>query len=608
MTIRLHELAVTGPNKEPALLVFHGKSHLIFGPTDTGKSYVVECLRFALGGSQRPKDVGYSEGYNRVALQITSGDETEFTLFRDLTEGNESVYQGFHSDFPPTDATPLPQEISRLLLSCANGEGKKILTKSGTRGNFTAGDLRHVSIFDEIETLNNVPLEGKDTNLKVRNKSALALILTGVDDSDILLPPSTNARNIAKGHVEALTEELSNLRADISEEIPKSEAEAALVRVSAEIDRIYSYLQIHSEELNTLKKERALIDREVHMLSQRFSALVEARSRFLLLDKKYENDLQRLQAICTAASIVTNFDARPCPLCLTDIQHQSRHSSEDENFLVLKQAAEVEGNKILGLRRGLQQALTDVIEELLQIGNQLDVGRETTQRNLERQEVLLSPEARDLKSGLETLVDRKSKLSFFLRDLERAERLELKINEVRASTKPKKQKIDRDISHSATNLCARIKDLLQEWGVPNVRSVHFNESVADIDINQRKRISYGKGKRGIFLTAYVLALMEQAIAKDHPHLGIIVVDSPVVTYRDPKHGKDDKEELLPVGVKDKFYSWLSDRNGDGQIIVLENEEPDEEIKSKMNITEFFGPNADNMRIGFFPISEDAGVT
>lgn len=600
MTVRLHKLAVTGPGKKPALLNFNGESHLIFGPTDTGKSYIVECLRYCLGSSQRPKDIGCSEGYTRVALQVSAVNETNYTIFRDMTEGNGFAYLGFHVYPPQGEISPLSEEVSQLIVSLSNGYDRKILTKSGTLGNFTAGDLRRVSLFDEIETLDNVSLVGKDTNLKVRNRSALALILTGTDDSEIVLPPSTTKRNIAKGHVEALTEEVAGLRADIPGGMSKSEIQETLALVSSEIERINSYLQIHAKDLESIKKERARIDKKNQGLSQRRSALNEAESRFLLLDNKYESDLQRLQAIGTAASIVTNFETRPCPLCLTDIAHQARHTNEDDNMIDLRQAAQAECEKILGLRGGLQQALSDVLEELEEVRQQLDLGIEAMQLIIKRQESLLSPTVPRLENGLSALAERKSILLIAIRDLERVERLEARLNEMKTKAKRQKQKIERDISQSATLLCDRIKELLENWAVPDVRSVYYDEPEADIKINQRKRISYGKGKRGIFLTAYVVALMERAVTNKLPHLGFIAVDSPVVTYKDPKHSSEDSEELLPVAVKDQFYAWLSDRKEEGQIIVLENEEPDEQLKSKLHLTEFVGLGMLKGRVGFFP--------
>lgn len=599
MTIRLHTLAVTGPDKKPALLELNGESHLVFGPTDTGKSYLIECLRYCLGSNQRPKDIGYSEGYTRVALQVSVSDEEKYTLIRDLTEGGELVFPGFHSYPPLVNVEPLNREISELLVSWSSASGKRILAKSGTLANFTAGDLRRVSIFDEIETLDNVPLEGSDTNLKVRNKSALALILTGSDDTEVALPPSTAARNVAKGHVEALTEEIKSLLADIPDGITKHEAEDAFLRISVEIERINSYLQSHAEELDSLKKERARIYGENQGLIQRISALTEAQNRFLLLDKKYLNDLQRLHAIGTAAALVTSFETRPCPLCMTDMQHQVRHMGQ-ENAPVLRQAAQAESEKIVRLREGLQEALADVSEEVEDMHRRLEEGQTSAKENLHRQELLLSPVAPNLERGLAALTEQKSVLAIAVNDLERIDRLQRRVDDMKARTKRKKQKVERDFSQSATHLCGRIAALLQDWGVPGVDTVWFDESVSDIEINQRKRISFGKGKRGIFLTAYMVALMERALGSGHPHLGVIVIDSPVVTYKDPKHADKDSDELLDVGVKNKFYAWLANRGEDGQVIVLENEEPDEQLKSELHITEFVGTGMSEGRVGFFP--------
>ena len=61
--------------------------------------------------------------------------------------------------------------------------------------------------------------------------------------------------------------------------------------------------------------------------------------------------------------------------------------------------------------------------------------------------------------------------------------------------------------------------------------------------------------------------------------------------------------MLPEGVKDSFYGWLATRKDIGQIIVLENEKPNEQQKNQLSYTEFFGPSAvDGERVGFFPVN------
>src|SRR5689334_11363745 len=98
--LSIHKLVLTGPTKPNAELAPGGASHLVFGPTDTGKSYIASCIAYCLGSDEKPLDVGLSEGYTRAALQVRLADGSEFTLFRDLIAGSEVVYAGFH-DLPP---------------------------------------------------------------------------------------------------------------------------------------------------------------------------------------------------------------------------------------------------------------------------------------------------------------------------------------------------------------------------------------------------------------------------------------------------------------------------------------------------------------------------
>ncbi|MGE6454897.1 hypothetical protein ACQKC5_21355 [Shewanella baltica] len=601
MTISIYELVVTGPGKLPAKLTLNGKSHLVFGPTDTGKSYIVECLRYCLGGGQKPKGVGFSDGYTRAALQISLSNGHFFTLFRDLLGGDEAVYDGVH-EYPPQSEMPLENNISDLLPIWCGATGVKILVKSGKLGNLTAGDLRRVSIFDEIETLDNVSFEGKDTNLKTRNKSALAMLLSGSDDSEMILPTSTNDRNIAKGHAEAINDQISSLIADVPEGLAMKDAQEGLLKVTAEIEAVNGYMNSHASELAELRNARLGIAKEGRRLSQELAALKEAGNRFQLLDKKYVSDQQRLQAISTAASIAESFEVRPCPLCYTDIQHQLRHQSHDTQAPMLRLAAHAENEKISGLREGLKEALNDVFINLDEISEVLKQNEKEAQENEQKQNALIAPQNINAKRGLATLSDRKVFLSMAIGNLIRVENLRIRLAEMKDKSKRKKQNVNRDMSESSTALCKRVKALLDDWGVPGVDSVYFDDSVSDIDINQRKRTSYGKGKRGIFLTAYMVALMERAAINGHPHLGFTIIDSPVVTYKDPKHGTNsDGEELLDESVKDRFYSWLASRTEPGQILILENEEPNLKTLKELHFTEFAGVGNLNGRSGFFPV-------
>lgn len=605
MSIRIHRLVVTGSNKQDAILDLEGKSHLVFGPTDTGKSYILECLRYCLGSSKRPRGIGYSEGYTLAGLQVSIDDQTKFTLFRDFLHGEEAVYENFH-DYPPTaDASSrLVEGISELLLIWAGATNKKILTKSGKLSNFSASALRYLCLFDEIETLDKVPLEGKDRALQMRNRSAIALAMSSADDSNAVLVATTDQRNVAKGHAEAIEEEILSLSDDVSKsftaKVSRKEIEASLSRANAEIDRVEAYFKTHAKELSDLKAAHSFIEGRSRGVKQQLASLKEAQGRFALLDSKYESDIQRLQMIYAAAEVVATFETRPCPLCKTDLSHQEAHVEDEEKQLALRQAAVAEVEKIDALRRGLAAALSDIQKDIL--GTEADLWqlRKEAKINFESQSNLVQPLASDSGTTLSELIERKSVLSIALKNLERVEYLTDRLTVAQVQTKRVKQVIERNIATSASNLCTRISLMLKKWNVPGVDSVFYDESTADLFINNRERISYGKGKRGIFLTAYVVALMEQALEIGSPHLGVVAIDSPVVTYKDPKHGSMDQEEVIDPIVKDRFYTWLADRKEPGQVIILENEEPPAELMDKLLFTEFVGSSISSGRSGFFP--------
>jgi hypothetical protein len=352
--------------------------------------------------------------------------------------------------------------------------------------------------------------------------------------------------------------------------------------------------------LAELKSAHAVIEGKSREIKHQLASLKEDQGRFVLLDSKYESDMQRLQTISAAAEVVATFDTRPCPLCKTDLSHQQAHVEDEEKQFALRQAAAAEVSKIIALRRGLAIALSDVKKAIQEGTATLQQLQKESKNNLEAQAALVQPLSSNSGTALSQLTERKAVFLMAVRDMERVENLTNRVTVMQARTKRGKQVVERDMSTSASILCARISQILKKWNVPGVDQVFFDDSKADLFINNRERISYGKGKRGIFLTAYVVALMERAFEIGSPHLGVVAIDSPVVTYKDPKHGSMDEDEALDPVVKDRFYTWLAERKELGQVIVLENEEPLEELRQKLFFTEFIGPDVKDGRAGFFP--------
>jgi hypothetical protein len=98
----------------------------------------------------------------------------------------------------------------------------------------------------------------------------------------------------------------------------------------------------------------------------------------------------------------------------------------------------------------------------------------------------------------------------------------------------------------------------------------------DIVISGKARKDDGKGYRAITYAAFMVGVLRQANQKHRRHPGFIVMDSPLVTYREP-----------------------DENMGDGQVIVLENEEPPEDLRNSIAYTAFT-KNRNTGRYGLFP--------
>jgi len=601
MGLKLHKLCITGPGRRPAELTFDGRSYLVFGPTDTGKSYVLESLRYGLGATDKPRDNDFSGGYTRLALQLQSAAGVKLTFFRDLVDGSESVHDGYHQ-IPPQDelSETKTRKIAGVVAHLCGALEKRILVKAGTRERLAAGDLRYFSLFDEIETLDLKPLVGTNRGLQWRRRASGAVILTGQDDGGLTLVSSATVRATASGYVDAVDEELATLKAGLPQNTTASQARDAIDRLDARIQHIQTFYQSNEDALNNLKRERLLIQRDSRRVANERAALTEARTRFELLKEKYASDLLRLDAVRTAGSVMDLFAMQPCPVCDTPLAAQSRHvHGESDSFAAMINAAQAESKKIVRLRAGLAPVIDELDSDIESLTSRLAELRDEEAANLLAQDALFTnfPESSNL--SLSVLTANRTELVLASRDFDRIEALIQRRQEHAQRAKRKAQPIVRNVAADALNVCNRIKQLLREWGVPGVEAVHFDEQDVDILINQRGRVSFGKGKRGIFLTAYVVALMEHALLNGNPHLGFVAVDSPVVTYKDPKHGGKG-EELLDTTVADRFYEWLAARREPGQVIVLENEEPSTALLKQIGHTEFIGESGGPGRRGFFP--------
>src|SRR5882724_5787100 len=98
--IRLRHLSFHGPGLPSASLSFGPGLNVLYGASDTGKSFVVEAIDFMLGGKTALREIPERFGYDRVLLGLESLGEEQFTILRSAEGGDFRIYNGLLFDVP----------------------------------------------------------------------------------------------------------------------------------------------------------------------------------------------------------------------------------------------------------------------------------------------------------------------------------------------------------------------------------------------------------------------------------------------------------------------------------------------------------------------------
>ncbi|MFZ1617771.1 MAG: hypothetical protein WAT41_10520, partial [Flavobacteriales bacterium] len=129
---------------------------------------------------------------------------------------------------------------------------------------------------------------------------------------------------------------------------------------------------------------------------------------------------------------------------------------------------------------------------------------------------------------------------------------------------------------------------------PKLTAVSYSEDKSDFVISGEDRSLFGKGYRAIIYASFIVAIQELLFNRSYS-VGIPVLDSPLVTYKKPSSNNEE----IPIDLAMDFYRYISRNKLLNQIIIIENEEPPEDILD--NINQIIFTRSETIgRYGFIP--------
>jgi hypothetical protein len=618
MIIRLilRHIALIGADKPAATLKFEAGVNVVYGASNTGKSFTLAALKFLLGSSTPLPVIEQMDGYSAALLGIEVPGIGEATLYRAITGGGIRLYQGIHFDVPdgskarilaPEHDATREDNLSRVILVSLGLDGKRVVrNENGEKSNFTLRSLDPFMFVDEGAIIDprSPILSGQVVNA-TPEKNVLKLLLTGKDDSAVV---AVVPAKIRKARKEGQRELLEQWIADIDKQIDALNLTREQIAEQAErleigLDALLSDLTARQDGIDRVIRERrravdlrdrtAAQAREIELTLSRFARLMEV----------YESDVGRLGALEQGGHLLLARLDRPCPLCGATTEH--RHDDGKQDVERARRAARAEITRIEREQQDLFSTIsvleTDGFENSTRL-SRLNVRIVAAERLL----AYLRPREASLRSAYQERLEKREKLRDQLKLFDERDRLAVLLSQITSAPAEPKQRLSVGIDGpTGHELSMKIQEVLDAWKFPGRPVVSFDPQTQDIRLDGKERRANGKGVRAVLHSAFKIAVMLLCQDRGLPHPGVLVLDTPLLTYREPvkvpRHGAltADEQALAATTLHEHFYRHLAGLTDRAQFIILENSDPPDALRMAVT-THFFTGDPSDGRIGFFP--------
>jgi predicted nuclease with TOPRIM domain len=602
------EVRFRGNNMPDAVVTFAPGLSVVAGPSNTGKSLIHAAINFVFGSRAPMTTVDEAAGYGAVFVQVRTADGNPVTFER-LWGGGDIRQYNVAANAINTTTTPVvlsakhsadnQDNISAVLLSLAGLKGVKLRKKQ-------TGDLRNLSFRDFVEyvliseeriitTLS--PIHTGSPIDKTFESFLFRVLLTGQDDAGLIVAPAAKDE---RAQIAGQKETIERIRVDLRSRIPQDgRTEEDLVTLVASLDaRIAEQsqlLQNYRADLAALEQQRRVLEQAHEQSLTRLIQVDANLRRFAMLNEQYISDLKRLQSTVEAGNLFADHQEGPCPICGADPQHHQQHGITPEQLENFTAACQAEAEKIKARRADLAETINNLAAERDALRTTLDqLGMDRAQTAQAFKDIL-GPSITSTDGTLAGLSEQRSEIAGVLSLYEQLHRLDAIEQVVLAPTTPKTKGENAFATlppNAYEQFATTVENILREWSFPELDRVVFDTKSEDIVISGKARKDNGKGYRAITYAAFMVGVLQETNRKNLPHPGFLLMDSPLVTYREP-------DEHIGEGVKDAFYRNLSTTLGDTQVIILENEEPPAAIKGQLAFTGFT-KNRTVGRYGLFP--------
>jgi predicted ATP-dependent endonuclease of OLD family len=325
--LRLRHLTFLGPQKSAASVTFGPGLNVLYGASDTGKSFVVEAIDFMMGGKPPLREIPERVGYARILLGLETLQGEAYTIVRSVDGGAFQLYEGLINELPAEDIQPkvLAEQhsekseanLSTFLLRHCGLAAKRIRKNSrGETNSLSFRNIARLMIVTETEiTQQRSPLSDGNVVAETPNLSTFKLLLTGMDDSALVTGAQREPEELSReAQLQLLDQLLSDYRDRLKELTKKpNELQDQLLKIDSSLRQHTDQLSATEVAFQQSAGRRRELRKKLEESRDRRNEVDELLERFNLLNLHYISDIERLRAIEEGGTLFSVMGSASCP-------------------------------------------------------------------------------------------------------------------------------------------------------------------------------------------------------------------------------------------------------------------------------------------------------
>lgn len=570
----IEKLIVTGKGKEPSVLALNKGLNIISGPSNTGKSYVLECIDYLFGNDKIRFDKNL--GYDCIKMIVATANG-KLTLERPIDTKKVKV----HSTVPGIESKSYnidgkKNTISDVWLHLIGIEDEHQIIKNSNyeKQRLTWRTFSHMFLIKESRVFQEPSiLLPKQNTAAPAALSALFFLMTGVDFADT---DQREDKKIKEARKKAVVDYINKRLTAFAErkneldQLPVLDALALQEKVEAILDEIAETERSITDSVNLSKQ----LMKEIFTMDEQLAECNTLYNRYQALKSQYASDIKRLTFIVEGELHRTGIPINSkCPFCAGDIPLQ-----EEQTYV---EASHAELHRIQLQLNDLAEAERDLKAERATLETKIA----SLRKEKSDVEFLLNQELKPKVAALkQTLAEYRRAIEIqneavVISRFEDSMKTELfeALQEDDSETGFRiKAHFDQDILDTLNTYLNRVLEVCQYDGFS---SAYFNLSSFDVVVNGKAKETFGKGYRAFLNTVLSIVLMEYLAERGKYAPRLLLVDSPILSLKERGDGKASDT------MKAALFQYLLDNQDIGQIIIIENDIPDLDY-SNANVIRF----------------------